>query len=62
MSQGFYAENIAPEFFPKVTFWCSGCNAEPATIEIEAQFNGEWVPIMIGEQCLTRAAEQGKME
>jgi len=41
--------------------WCNSCQSEPAVVTIEVEFDGEWAPLDIGEQCLTRLQEDGKM-
>lgn len=32
--------------------WCTACGAEPAIVTIEAEVNGEWMPLDIGRNCL----------
>lgn len=43
-------------------YWCSGCNAEQAVDEIEVHINGEWCTINIGQNCLTRLKDDGRIE
>lgn len=45
-----------------VVRWCNNCNAEPAVVTVEAEFDGEWTSYDMGEKCLTLAELAGKME
>lgn len=45
-----------------VARWCSGCSAEQAIDVIEMEFNGQWVSIDIGMNCLTRLKDDGRIE
>lgn len=47
-----------------ITYWCSVCSGEPAVdqVEVEWPVDGEWITLPVGEQCLTRAQEEGKLE
>lgn len=59
-SIGFRRINMTSDF----TFvqWCSGCSAEQAVDEIQVQIDGKWHTIDIGQDCLARLKDNGKME
>lgn len=45
-----------------VVRWCTGCSAEQATDVVEMQINGQWIPIDVGPDCLTRLKEQSRID
>lgn len=42
--------------------WCSLCCANQADKVVEAEINGVWEEIDVCQDCLTKAAEAGKLE
>jgi hypothetical protein len=42
--------------------WCSGCSAEPAIEMFEIEWYGDFVSFPVGQECLTRAGENGTIE
>lgn len=51
-------KHSALENFPHpggtITYWCGVCSAEPAERDIEVELNDMWVPLKVGNECLTK--------
>lgn len=47
-----------------MTYWCAVCSAEPGKLEMDVDIfnNGNFVPLWVGERCLTSAEEEDKIE
>lgn len=51
----YYAENVLKDQpGMTMTYWCSVCSAEPAERSIEVELGEQWVPLMVGNECLSK--------